>query len=103
MGFFDEIKSSIREIFSELSEPVQWRGRTVNCIIAQGQDGVDLESGGFVSNAVFSIKFNESELDGEYPSIGDIVIIRDTEYRINWVSTRVGRGQIEVSLLPRDK
>ena len=103
MGFFKEIKSAIREIFSELSEPVQWRGRMVNCIVSQGQDSVNLESGGFVPNGVFSIKFNEDELDGECPSIGEIVIIRDTEYRINWVSSRIGRGQIEVSLIPRDK
>ena len=103
MGFFDEIKSSVNEIFSEFSEPVQWRNRIVNCIVSQGQDGVDLESGGFVPNGNFSVKFDESELAGEIPQVGDIVVIRDCEWRINWVSNRRNRGQIETSLVQRDR
>ncbi len=102
MSLFDEIKSSVNEIFPELAEPVIWKNRQMHCIISQGQDGLDLESGGFVSNAVFSIKFNEAELCGDTPRVGEIVAIRDKQYRINWVSNRVGRGQIEVQLKSSD-
>ena len=103
MNFADEIKSSVREIFSELSEPAVWRGRTVDCIVSQWQNGLDLESGGFVPDASFSVKFDESGLCGELPEIGDIVSIRDIEYRITRVSSRTGRGQIEATLVSRDK
>lgn len=103
MNFADEIKSSVREIFSELSEPAVWRGRTVDCIVSQWQNGLDLESGGFVPDASFSVKFDESGLCGELPEIGDIVSIRDAEYRITRVSSRTGRGQIEATLVSRDK
>ena len=103
MNFADEIKSSVREIFSELSEPAVWRGRTVDCIVSQWQNGLDLESGGFVPDASFSVKFYESGLCGELPEIGDIVSIRDAEYRITRVSSRTGRGQIEATLVSRDK
>lgn len=103
MNFADEIKSSVHEIFSELSEPAVWRGRTVDCIVSQWQNGLDLESGGFVPDASFSVKFDESGLCGELPEIGDIVSIRDAEYRITRVSSRTGRGQIEATLVPRDK
>lgn len=103
MNFADEIKSSVREIFSELSEPAVWRGRTVDCIVSQWQNGLDLESGGFVPDASFSVKFDENGLCGELPEIGDIVSIRDIEYRITRVSSRTGRGQIEATLVSRDK
>ena len=103
MNFADEIKSSVRAIFSELSEPAVWRGRTVDCIVSQWQNGLDLESGGFVPDASFSVKFDESGLCGELPEIGDIVSIRDAEYRIMRVSSRTGRGQIEATLVSRDK
>lgn len=103
MNFADEIKSSVREIFAELSEPAVWRGRTVDCIVSQWQNGLDLESGGFVPDASFSVKFDESGLCGELPEIGDIVSIRDAEYRITRVSSRTGRGQIEATLVSRDK
>lgn len=103
MNFADEIKSSVREIFAELSEPAVWRGRTVDCIVSQWQNGLDLESGGFVPDASFSVKFDESGLCGELPEIGDIVSIRDAEYRIMRVSSRTGRGQIEATLVSRDK
>lgn len=103
MNFADEIKSSVREIFSELSEPAVWRGRTVDCIVSQWQNGLNLESGGFVPDASFSVKFDESGLCGELPEIGDIVSIRDAEYRITRVSSQTGRGQIKATLVSRDK
>lgn len=103
MNFADEIKSSVREIFAELSEPAVWRGRTVDCIVSQWQNGLNLESGGFVPDASFSVKFDENGLCGELPEIGDIVSIRDAEYRITRVSSRTGHGQIEATLVSRDK
>lgn len=103
MGFFNEIKSALREIFSEFSQPVVWRGRVMNAIIAEGQEAVELESGGFVPDSTFSMKFLESELDGEYPHIGEVVEYNGKQYRIHWVSVRVNHGQVEITLKPIDK
>ena len=49
------------------------------------------------------LKFDENGLCGELPEIGDIVSIRDAEYRIMRVSSRTGHGQIEATLVSRDK
>ncbi len=49
MGFFDEIKSNIREMYSEFSQVVIWRERQFNCVLTQGQSSATLEVGGFVS------------------------------------------------------
>lgn len=103
MGFFSEIKSALREIFAEFSQPVIWRGREMNAIIANGQEAVELESGGFVPDSTFNVKFLESELDGETPRIGEIVEYNCKQYRIHWVSVRTNRGQVELTLLPIDK
>lgn len=103
MGFFSEIKSALNEIFSEFSEPVLWRGRTINAIVAEGQQAVELESGGFVPDETFTIKFLEKELVDEYPAIGEIVEINKRRFRIQWVSSRVNRGQVQISLTPKDK
>ena len=103
MGFFSEIKSALAEIFSSFSQPVIWRGRVMNAIIAEGQEAVELESGGFVSDSTFNMKFLESELDGEYPHIGEIVEYNGRQFRIHWVSIRVNRGQVEITLKPIGK
>lgn len=103
MGFFSEVKSALREIFSEFSQPVIWRGREMNAIIAEGQEAVGLESGGFVPDATFNVKFLDSELGGETPSIGEIVEYNGKQYRIHWVSVRTNRGQVEITLKPIDK
>lgn len=103
MGFFSEIKSSLNEIFATFSQPVVWRGRVMNAIIAEGQAAVELESGGFVPDETFTIKFLERELDGEYPNLGEIVEYNEKQYRIHWVSVRVNRGQVEVSLRALDR
>ena len=88
MGFFSEIKSALEEIFSSFSQPVVWR---------------ELESGGFVPDSTFNMKFLESELDGEYPHIGEVVEYNGRQFRIHWVSVRVNHGQLEITLKPIDK
>lgn len=103
MGFFSEIKSALVEIFSSFSQPVVWRGRVMNAIITEGQEAVELESGGFVHDSTFNMKFLESELDGEYPLIGEIVEYNGRQFRIHWVSIRVKRGQVEIILKAIDK
>ena len=103
MGFFSEIKSALEEIFSSFSQPVVWRGRVMNAIIAEGQGAVELESGGFVPDSTFNMKLLESELDGEYPHIGEIVEYNGRQFRIHWVSVRVNYGQVEITLKPIDK
>lgn len=103
MGFFSEIKSALREIFSEFSQPVIWRGREMNAIIADGQEAVELESGGFIPDSIFNVKFLESELGGETPHIGEIVEYNGKQYRIHWVSARTNRGQVEITLSHIDK
>lgn len=103
MGFFSEVKSALKEIFAEFSQPVVWRGRVMNAIVAEGQSAVELESGGFVPDENFTIKFLERELDGEYPNIGEIVEYNEKQYRIHWISVRAHRGQVEVSLGAVDK
>lgn len=90
-------------MFSEFSQPVIWRDRTMNAIISEGHQAVELESGGFVPDETFTVKFLEKELDGEYPAIGEIIEVNDRSFRILWVSSRVNRGQVEVSLTPKDK
>ena len=100
MGFFSEIKSALEEIFSSFSQPVIWRGRVMNAIIAEGQEAVELEPGGFVPDSTFNMKFLESELDGEYPHIGEVVEYNGRLFRIYWVSVRVKRGQVEITLKP---
>ena len=103
MGFFSEVKFALREIFSEFSQSVIWRGREMNAIIAEGQEAVELDSGGFVPDSTFNMKFLESELDGEYPHIGEVVEYNGRLFRIHWVSVRVKRGQVEITLKPIDK
>lgn len=103
MGFFDEVKSALGEIFSEFAQPVIWRGRTFKCTMTQGQSGVNLETGGFVPECNFNIKFLESELDGERPKVGDVVEIGKSQYRIEWVFSHSGRGQVEVVLKPYER
>ena len=94
MSFFKEVKSALKEIFAEFSQPVT---------VAEGQAAVELESGGFVPDENFTIKFLERELDGEYPNLGEIVEYNEKQYRIHWVSVRTHRGQVEVSLRAVDK
>lgn len=103
MGFFSEIKSALNEIFATFSQPVVWRGRVMNAIIAEGQEAVELETGGFVPDETFTVKFLERELDGEYPNLGEIVEYNEKQYRIHWVSVRAHRGQVEVSLRALDR
>ena len=103
MGFFSEIKSALNEIFATFSQPVIWRGRVMNAIIAEGQQAIELETGGFVPDTMFTVKFLEKELDGEYPNLGEIVEYNNKQYRIHWVSVRAYRGQVEVSLRAIDK
>ncbi len=103
MGIFDEIKSSLKEIYDELAQSVIWRNRTVHCIVSNAQDGLELESGGFVSNATFAVKFREAELNGDVPEVGEIIVIGDAEFRINSVSNHRSHGQIEVQVKQRDQ
>lgn len=103
MGFFSEIKSALKEIFAEFSQTVIWRGREMNAIIAEGQEAVELESGGFVPDSTFNVKLLESELGGEYPHIGEVVEYNGRQYRIHWVSVRANRGQVQLTLHSIDK
>lgn len=103
MGFFSEIKSALNEIFGEFSQPIVWRDKTLNAIVAEGQQAVELESGGFVPDETFTVKFLEKELDGEYPCIGEFVEVHGRIFRVQWVSSRVNRGQVAVSLSPKDR
>ena len=82
---------------------LRFRGRVMNAIIAEGQEAAELESGGFVPDSTFNMKFLESELDGEYPHIGEVVEYNGKQFRIHWVSVRVNRGQVEITLKPIDK
>ena len=66
MGFFSEIRTALNEIFAEFSQDVQFRGKTFKCIIGEnGQQEVELESGGFVPNETFTVKFKEADLEDE--------------------------------------
>ncbi len=103
MSFSDEIKSALSEIFGEFGQAVKWRDKEFNCIVVEGQQAVELESGGFVPDETFTIKFLEKELDGKYPAIGEIIEVNGRNFRIQWVSSRVNRGQVQVSLSPKDK
>lgn len=105
MGFFSEIKSALNEIFSEFSQPVIFRDREYNCIIGDGgQQEAELESGGFVSNENFSIKFKESDFENDiYPAIGEILQYSGRRFRIHWINSRSNRGQIEVFVRSVDK
>lgn len=85
-------------MFSELSQSVYWRGKKYNCVLSQGQSSETLEAGGFVSECDFSLKFLESELGRDRPKIGEIIEYSNVQYRIEWVSSFVNRGQIEVSV-----
>jgi hypothetical protein len=103
MGFFDEVKGALGEIFGEFGQPVKWRDKEYNCTIAEGHQSVELESGGFVPDETFTVKFLEKDLDGERPLIGEIFEINSCLFRIEWVSSRANRGQVEVSLAPKDR
>ena len=116
MGFFSEIRTALNEIFAEFSQDVQFRGKKYKCIIGEnGQQEVELESGGFVPNETFTVKFKEADLEDEaYPSIGESLqysgrtfrihwISTRSTFRIHWISTRSKRGQIEVWVRSIDK
>lgn len=75
----------------------------MNVIISEGQEAMELESGGFVPDATFNVKFLESELGGEMLRIGEIVEYNGKQYRIHWVSVRANRGQVEITLRHIDK
>lgn len=102
MGFKEEFKAALPEIFGNFSEQVQWKGGTYNCVIAGGQMSVEIESGGFVPDAGIQVKFLESELGGQYPANGDILSYDGQTYRIAWISTRKGRGYFEVQARPKN-
>ena len=121
MGFFSEIKSALNEIFAEFSQDVKFRGKAYKCIIGEnGQQEVELESGGFVPNETFTVKFKEAggfvpnetftvkfkeaDLEDEaYPSIGELLQYSGRTFRIHWISTRSKRGQIEIWIRSVDK
>ena len=107
MGFFNEIRTALNEIFAEFSQDVKFRGKIFKCIIGEnGQQEVELESGGFVPNETFTVKFKEADLEDEaeaYPSIGELLQYSDRAFRIHWISTRSKRGQIEVWVRSIDK
>ncbi len=98
MGFFNEIKSSLNEIYNEFSQPVIWRGKVYKCVFTQGQSSETLEVGGFVSECDFNVKFLESELAGVRPRVGEIIEYNTTQYRIEWVSSYANRGQLEIAV-----
>ena len=101
MGFFSEIKSALNEIFAEFSQDVKFRGKIYKCIIGEnGQQEVELESGGFVPNETFTVADLEDEA---YPSIGELLQYSGRTFRIHWISTRSKRGQIEVWVRSIDK
>lgn len=103
MGFFSEIKSALSEMFGEMGQSVIWRDKEHNCLITEGQQSVELESGGFVPDETFTVKFLENDLDGERPLIGEILEINSRLFRIEWVSSRANRGQVEVSVRPKSR
>lgn len=105
MGFFSEIRTALNEIFAEFSQDVKFRGKTYKCIIGEnGQQEVELESGGFVPNETFTVKFKEADLEDEaYPAIGELLQYSGRTFRIHWISTRSKRGQIEVWVRSIDK
>ena len=90
MGFFSEIKSALNEIFAEFSQDVQFRGKIYKCIIGEnGQQEVELESGGFVPNETFTVKFKEADFKDEaYPAIGELLLYSGGTFRIHCISTR---------------
>ena len=90
MGFFSEIKSALNEIFAEFSQDVQFRGKTYKCIVGEnGQQEVELESGGFVPNETFTVKFKEADWKDEaYPAIGELLLYSGGTFRIHWISAR---------------
>ena len=90
MGFFSEIKSALNEIFAEFSQDVQFRGKIYKCIIGEnGQQEVELESGGFVPNETFTVKFKEADWKDEtYPAIGELLLYSGGIFRIHWISAR---------------
>ena len=102
-SFKNEVKSALGEIFVEIGESVIYNGRTYTCVVAQGQNALELESGGLVPDGNFNIKFLESELGQIVPSVGDVMDYNGVQYRVVWVSNRRGRGQIEVQVQPKNK
>jgi hypothetical protein len=102
-NYKQEVKSALGEIFNEMGVVVTYRGKTYTCTVAAGQNALELESGGFVPDGNFNIKFLESELGANRPAVGDTVNYNGDEYRVIWVSNRSGRGQVEVQVQPRDK
>lgn len=103
MGFFSEIKSGLKEIFSEIGEKASFRGQEYTCAITQGENALELESGGLVPSGNFNLKFLEEELGSIVPKVGEIITYNNIQYRIVWVSNRRNRGQIEVQVKPKDK
>lgn len=70
----------------------------MSTIIAEGQEAVEMESGGLIPDSTFNVNFLESELGGKSPRIGEIVEYNGKQYRIHWVSVRTYRGQVELTL-----
>lgn len=75
----------------------------MSAIIAEGQEAVEMESGGLIPDSTFNVKFLESELGGESPRIGEIVEYNGKQYHIHWVTVRTYRGQVELTMHPIDK
>lgn len=102
-NFKNEVKSTLDEIFSELGEDVVYKGKTYTCTVTQGQNALELESGGLVPDGNFNIKFLESELGQIVPCVGDVMNYNGVSYRVIWISNKRGRGQIEVQVQPKNK
>lgn len=100
MNFFEEVADGLKEVFETMGQPVLFRGHLYRCIVGEGTQSVDLESGGLMPQVQFSVKFQERELQGERPVIGDIVEVYGQIFRIEQVAVRTGRGQVEVFLKP---
>jgi hypothetical protein len=77
-----EKSADLAKILAEMGEPVVWNGQTIQGLISAPITAQELDIGGIVESADFTIKVARSAFTAQRPSHGDRIEFDGREFRI---------------------
>lgn len=90
MNLKSEKSADLAEIVAEMGEPIVWKGQTIQALISAPVTAQELDIGGIVESADFTIKVARSVFFSQRPAHGDRVEFDGRDFRIVRISDHPG-------------
>ena len=99
MSPHEQIAADVAQIFAEFGKEITLSGQTLEALISEPEESVELGAGGFVASGNFTVKLLRNNLRA-IPSVGQTLYFAGERFRIVRVSNRPPHALVTLTVEP---